>query len=121
MADDNFAKFIKILKEALKQSAVSSGPMAFDGQIESWDKLFKACDRAELIKELKKKLQQEELQVKDYLPLVTKINFLSASERDLRMRARNRVQALNVTPTGAAAFAQKSTDFLTKTLDDIAQ
>ena len=122
-SDDKFSKFIKILEKALLHSATPGGPLSFDkvDEVDSWKSLFDECDRDELIKDLKKKMQAKKLLTKDYFPLVTKINFLSISERDLRLRARNRVQALKITPGAAVGFAQKSTEYLVKTLKDMAQ
>ena len=117
MANSQFEKLYALLSKALKNNDGSAG-FAFDGQSQSLEELLKKFARDEMIDVLKKRSQEESLPAKKWVPLVAQIDFMSAAERDTRLRFRNRIQAFNLR-NQTNTFASQSLDTFRKELMDI--
>jgi len=115
-----FDSFIDVLKEGLKKAATKKGFFFDKAKIDdpSWKGVFKSADRQELVGELKGQVH-EKMKAGKFVAAATRIDFLSACERDLRLRARSRLQSFRFIANGCAGFAQKSADYLKDELKKI--
>jgi len=114
MANESFTKLLTSLSSAVgsRASTVSCAGDKFS----SWKELLDLCDRASMIDDLKRKLK-DGCKAKDFVPLASRIDFASAVERDLRLRARPRVAAMIL--DRSPGFAQESLTQLDKELKKI--
>lgn len=109
-ADDKFKTFQEMMQKSLKNSGTGNG-FCFDGVIEDLDALWEKIKRTEMITELKQRAQENEVLAKDWTPLVGRIDYMSVTERDLRMRFRNRVQNLRNRDINAALYRDSTKNF----------
>lgn len=97
MPEKPFNELIKVIDLALQKNA-GEGGFCFDDvkNITNLTALFKLFDRTEMVATLKKRAQKKGLKAKEWVPLVAQIDYMSSTERDIRLRFRNRIQALRL-------------------------
>lgn len=114
MADEDvFLTWVELNKTRFPGDRAS---FMFDDLEEDFDKLIeKYLNRKPLVDQMKK-LQGKAIKAQDWMAPAAKMDYLSASERDLRMRFRRRVLHMQVGATHRAAVAES----LTAMADNIA-
>ena len=96
--DNNFKKLIETLQKALVKNG-SGFSLCFDkiDGVTKLEDLFKLCDRESAVQELQKMATSSgAVLAKKWIPLASQIDYLTTTERDLRLRFRNRVQAFRL-------------------------
>lgn len=89
-----YDKVTDTMMAALARTASGQG-FAFDG--EDMVELNKNLgDRKKMVESLKKKLKGKEIVAKDWTPVMSKVDFLSRTTRDLTVRFRTRIGAFRL-------------------------
>lgn len=112
---DKFSAWTELNASALP---LITSSFCFDDKAENLDKLIEQyLDRKSLI-EYMRKIQGKPVEARYWVGTKAKIDFMSASERDLRMRYRRRVTGMQIAATNRAAAAE-SLKMMTKSVNDV--
>ncbi len=103
-AESQFNEFQSVITKALKGSGI--GEYLFvDGLVKSLTELYELLKHKELVDGLKETATKDVINAHEWVPVVAKIDYMAATERDIRMKMRNRVQSMRVRNDGGASKA----------------
>jgi hypothetical protein len=103
--ETTYKDFEKILADAMLSSGTPR--LAFDGVVKDLEELWDKMKRQDLVQELKKRAQKSRLRAKEWSPLAARIDYMSVTERDLRVRFRGRITSFKLR-NQEAAITQKA-------------